>query len=128
MGLGKNNKKSGNAPVTEKTTVIVQPVALEKKDNTPNQKLNRFGQPYANGKKVAAHVVSFVPTLCAAFSAGSDAAIAAQTIMENQGLTKKDKAKIVTKTILKIGVRSTASIIAGRTIYGAINDTFDLNS
>lgn len=118
-------KKDTTPTTTEKTTVIVQPIAMDKKPETaPN--LNKRGKPYLSGRQVAAGIATFIPVVASSFSVVNNIEDAS-TKIRVESLTGKAKAKVIAKTAAKVGVKFVAGIVAGHCVYQQLDNTFDLN-
>lgn len=129
MGLkSKKEVAKASSPAAEKVvekTVIIQPVTPVSKSDGEEKK-NDWGGHYINGRQFAIGVVAQIPNFCSSFSAGLDIGNAIIRCRKNDGTTKKDKAKLIVKTLGSSAVKIAAGVIATRCtdyVLGNLIDT-----
>lgn len=116
MSLRSKKEVKASTPASEKVvekTVIIQPVSPEVKSNKEEKK-NDWGGYYINGKQFAIGLVAQIPNFCSSFSAGLDIGNAIVKCSKKDGTTKKEKAKLMVKTLGSSAVKMTAGVIATR--------------
>lgn len=112
------------APVNESKKPVATVVSVH---CVEKQRVNRFGEPFLNGKKLAAHIVEFIPYVASCYSAGTDIGFAIKACSKEDA-TKKDKAKVIAKATGKAATKITAGVIAMKCVDTFIKDTFDLDN
>lgn len=124
MGLKSKKEVKASSPaekVVEKT-VIIQPVAPVKANET---KTNDWGGRYINGKKFAIGVIAQIPNFCSSFSAGLDIGHAIIKCKTKDGTSKKDKAKLIVKTLGSSVAKLAAGQIAARCTWYVLENLVD---
>lgn len=111
------------APVNESKKPVATMISVH---CVEKQRVNRFGEPFLNGKKIAAHIVEIIPYVASCYSAGADIGSAIKACSED--VPKKEKAKVITKATGKAAAKITAGVIAMKCVDTLIKDTFDLDN
>ena len=124
MSLTKKKDQPKAASAAPNQTVVVQPVVVKDRSN-PNPNLNKRGEPYLTGRQVAAGIATFIPLVATSFSV-VDNIEDAGTKIHAEGLKGKAKAKVITKTAAKVGVKFIAGVVAGHCVYQQLDNTFNL--
>lgn len=128
MGLkSKKEVTKASSPAAEKVvekTVIIQPVTPVSKSNGEEKK-NDWGGHYINGKEFVIGAVAQIPNCCTAFSAGLDIGNAIIKCSKKDGTTKKDKAKLIVKTLGSSAAKIAAGQIAARCTWYVLENLID---